>query len=94
MHRYIDQDSAVRAFVDEYGPGSPTPEYVTCPMPNKDTIASHPETLGADEATLYRSKLGACNYFVSTIRYDIAHAVSRVRTDGSYTNGRGDARFG
>ena len=78
VHRYIDQDSAVRAFVDEYGPGSPTPEYVTCPMPNKDSLSRNPELLSPENATLYRSKIGACNYFVSTVRYDIAHSISRL----------------
>ena len=80
VFRYIDQENAVNAFVEEYGPGTttPTPEYITCPMPNKLAINRHPELLDDTSKTLYRSKLGACNYFVSTLRYDIAHAISRL----------------
>ena len=78
VHRYIDQENAVTQFVNEYGPGTITPSYVTCPMPNKHTLDQHPELLSAEDVKLYRSKIGACNYFVSTLRYDIAYAISRL----------------
>lgn len=78
-YRYMDQERAVTDFVNEYGPGmSESVRSVTCPMPNKYAIGAHPELLAEKEKKLYQSMLGAINYFVSTLRYDIAHPVSRL----------------
>ena len=63
---------------------------VKCPMPDGSEIASDPTSLGNLESTFYRSTVGQIQYFAHIVRYDVAHAISRLGqynqhpTEGAY----------
>ncbi len=47
-------------------------------MPDGSEIASDPTPLGSLESTFYRSTVGQIQYFAHIVRYDVAHAISRL----------------
>ena len=51
---------------------------VKCPMPDSSEIASNATDLGSLEATFYRMAVGQIQYLSHMVRYDVAHAVSRL----------------
>jgi hypothetical protein len=51
---------------------------VKCPMPDSSEIASNATELGSLEATFYRMAVGQIQYLSHMVRYDVAHAVSRL----------------
>ena len=59
-------------------------------MPDGSEIASDLTPLGSLESTFYRSTVGQIQYFAHIVRYDVAHAVSRLGqysqhpTEGAY----------
>jgi hypothetical protein len=51
---------------------------VKCPMPDSSEISSNATALGSLEATFYRMAVGQIQYLSHMVRYDVAHAVSRL----------------
>ena len=72
------------------GVSIPNIRKVKCPMPDGSEIASDSTPLGSLEATFYRSTVGQIQYFAHIVRYDVAHAISRLGqysqhpTEGAY----------
>ena len=78
--RYISQQEAIEQFGKTCGvvrrPG------VRCPMPSKHTMfmptAAAEQSLDAQQQVQYQRQVGMLNYLVTTVRYDVAHAASRL----------------
>ena len=90
MVRTMDCTKEVEKLIDLAGVSIPHIKKVKCPMPDGSEIASDSTPLGSLEATFYRSTVGQIQYFAHIIRYDVAHAVSRLGqysqhpTEGAY----------
>ena len=88
--RTMDCTKEVEKLIDLAGVSIPHIKKVKCPMPDGSEIASDSTPLGSLEATFYRSTVGQIQYFAHIIRYDVAHAVSRLGqysqhpTEGAY----------
>ena len=80
VKRYISQQEAIEQFGKTCGvvrrPG------VRCPMPSKHTMfmptAAAEQSLDAKQQVQYQRQVGMLNYLVTTVRYDVAHAASRL----------------
>jgi len=52
---------------------------VSSPMPDKEHVLKHPEVLSDDDRKWYKSLVGQMGWFAISLRWDIAHAVSRLQ---------------
>ena len=52
---------------------------VTCPMPDRDSILRNSTLLDKEGITKYKSLTGKLSWFAISLRYDIAHAVTRLQ---------------
>jgi hypothetical protein len=90
MIRTMDCTQEVEKLVQLAGVSIPHIKKVKCPMPDGSEIASDSTPLGSLEATFYRSTVGQIQYFAHIVRYDVAHAISRLGqysqnpTEGAY----------
>ena len=60
------------------GVSFPNIRKVKCPMPESSEIASDHTHLGSLESTFYRSTVCQIQYLARIVRYDVAHAISRL----------------
>jgi hypothetical protein len=88
--RTMDCTKEVEKLIQLAGISLPNIRKVKCPMPDGSEIASDPTSLGSLESTFYRSTVGQIQYFAHIVRYDVAHAISRLGqysqnpTEGAY----------
>ena len=88
--RTMDCTAEVEKLIQIAGVSIPHIRKVKCPMPDGSEIASDPTPLGKLESTFYRSTVGQIQYFAHIVRYDVAHAISRLGqysqqpTEGAY----------
>ena len=88
--RTMDCTAEVEKLIQLAGISIPHIRKVKCPMPDGSEIASDPTPLGQLESTFYRSTVGQIQYFAHIVRYDVAHAISRLGqysqqpTEGAY----------
>ena len=88
--RTMDCTQEVEKLIQLAGISLPNIRKVKCPMPDGSEIASDPTSLGSLESTFYRSTVGQIQYFAHIVRYDVAHAISRLGqysqhpTEGAY----------
>lgn len=88
--RTMDCTQEVEKLIQLAGIPLPNIRKVKCPMPDGSEIASDPTSLGSLESTFYRSTVGQIQYFAHIVRYDVAHAISRLGqysqhpTEGAY----------
>jgi len=88
--RTMDCTEEVAKLIQLAGVSIPHIRKVKCPMPDGSEIASDPTPLGNLESTFYRSTVGQIQYFAHIVRYDVAHAISRLGqysqhpTEGAY----------
>ena len=88
--RTMDCTAEVEKLIKLAGVSIPHIRKVKCPMPDGSEIASDPTPLGKLESTFYRSTVGQIQYFAHIVRYDVAHAISRLGqysqqpTEGAY----------
>ena len=75
-HRFMDCEEDVEKFLGKVG-HTGVGGY-TSPMPVSGDIVSDTTKLGESEAAEYRSRVGSLNYYVQTVRFDLAHSVSRL----------------
>ena len=73
----MDQEVAISQFVQN-NKTKPIKD-IKQPIMNKKEMMKNNTLLQGDEITKFQSKVGSCNYFATTTRYDIAYAISRVR---------------
>ena len=88
--RTMDCTKEVEKLIALAGVSIPHIRKVKCPMPDGSEIASDSTPLGSLESTFYRSTVGQIQYFAHIVRYDVAHAISRLGqysqnpTEGAY----------
>ncbi len=88
----LDCTQEVEKLIHLAGISIPTTRKVKCPtyMPDGSEIASDLTSLGSLESTFYRSTVDKIQYFAHFVRYDVAHAISRLGqcnqhpTEGAY----------
>ena len=77
VHRYLSQERDVKQMLSDHSIVVNTA--VTCPMPSKGRICRDSELLSEEEASGYRALVGSMSWFAISLRYDIAHSVSRLQ---------------
>ena len=75
---YIEQSSQVQTFSDEYDLPPCRFKSSASPCFSKQALYRDPTPLDSTQAGEYRKILGSLNYFVSTLRYDMALPVSKL----------------
>ena len=76
-YRYLSQERDVKQLLSDHNIVVNTT--VTCPMPTRSRICKDSELLSVEEATDYRALVGSLSWFAISLRYDIAHSVSRLQ---------------
>ena len=85
----IDQARDIIEFLEQKGMSEEKVQ--TSPMPNRKLLCNK-EEINSNLQTWCRSVIGGLHYFARGVRYDIAHAISRIsQTDGNPTQGTVDA---
>ena len=74
---WLDQTDDVRQFIIDQG--IEVRREVTCPMPDRDSILRNGTLLDKEGITKYKSLTGKLSWFAISLRYDIAHAVTRLQ---------------
>ena len=74
---WLDQTDDVRQFIIDQG--IEVRKEVTCPMPDRNSILRDSTVLDSKGKTKYKSLTGKLSWFATSLRYDIAHAVSRLQ---------------
>ena len=73
---YIDQQESMISFLSKFERKQLKPR--ACPMPTNSLLHSDASPLSENATALYKHAVGTLNYFSKCIRFDIAHAVSRL----------------
>ena len=76
-HRYMSQSEDVHRFMIDHD--IELDAGVTCPMPDKSHIHSNSTPLSSTERSEYKSIVGGLSWFAISLRYDIAHSVTRLQ---------------
>ena len=77
LHRYMNQEDDVNRFMIDQG--LELIKNVNSPMPDKSAILRSPELLDEDEVSWFKSLVGSMSWFAVSLRWDIAHSVSRLQ---------------
>jgi hypothetical protein len=77
VYRYLDQSDDVARFITENE--LCLNERVGCPMPDKDQISKDQTSLDTEDASWFKSLVGQMGWFAISLRWDIAHAVTRLQ---------------
>lgn len=76
-YRYMSQCDDVRTFMSDHG--IELDAGVTCPMPDKSHIYNDTTPLSTADCKDYKSLVGGLSWFAISLRYDIAHSVTRLQ---------------
>jgi hypothetical protein len=77
VYRYLDQSDDVARFIIDNE--LCLNERVGCPMPDKDHISKDQTVLDEEDQKWFKSLVGQMSWFAISLRYDIAHSVSRLQ---------------
>lgn len=78
VYRYLSQKEDVdKVMADQ---GIEVHSEVECPMPDHRHIGNKPHLLDEDGVAAYRSLVGSMGWFAISMRWDVAHAVSRLQS--------------
>jgi hypothetical protein len=77
VYRYLDQSEDVARFIEENELDLNV--RVGCPMPDKDHIIKDQTSLDREDASWYKSLVGQMGWFAISLRWDVAHAVTRLQ---------------
>ncbi len=90
VFRYLDQEADVKRFIRDNE--LEFSRRVSSPMPDKRHIVRSPKCLDAEEAKWFKSLVGQMGWYAISLRWDIAHSVSRLQQfSASPTRGALDA---
>ena len=81
LHRYMSQADDVHKFLGDHGLEGI--RNVNSPMPNKYDIVKDPELLSDDDVSWFKSMVGSMSWFAVSLRWDIAHSISRLQQFGA-----------
>jgi hypothetical protein len=77
VYRYLDQSEDVARFIADNE--LCLNERIGCPMPDKDHISKDQTSLDEEDKKWFKSLVGQMGWFAISLRWDIAHSVSRLQ---------------
>jgi hypothetical protein len=81
LHRYMSQADDVRQFLADHSLSIHSD--ISCPMPDKKYIGKDNTPLNVEQQAECKSLVGSLSWYAISLRYDIAHTVSRLQSVGN-----------
>ena len=78
VYRYMSQQREVEEFMREHS--IEVHSEISCPMPDKWHLGRNDELLDSEDKSLFRKILGSLSWWSVSLRYQIAHSVSRLQS--------------